>query len=164
MSDPILVVETVIAQLVLVVSEGPQVTLDVQETSALLVAPSEPGPPGPQGPSATQLIGVAGQILSGHMAVIAPLGSVTYASADNALHAGKVIGVTLGAAQIGASVTIQTSGPVIENTWTWTPGPIFVGLNGQLVQAPPAAAFVQCVATAISATEILVGLEPPILT
>jgi len=104
--------------------------------------------------------------ISGHRAVILQAdGSIAYASADDADHADAVLGVSVNAAADGDTVTVQAAGILIEASLGLTAGPVFVGLNGQLVSAPPpGAVFIRQVGAALAADRLLVDLRPPIRT
>lgn len=106
----------------------------------------------------------AGQPLSGHRAVrLAGSGAVRFASADDITQAGLVAGVTLHAAEEGEPVAVAIVGEVVEPSWSFAPGPVFLGLNGALVQAPPASGFVQPMGTAITPTRLIVERGTPII-
>ena len=101
----------------------------------------EPGPPG-SGTAVNQLVitGIAATALSGHRAVTRrPDGTIEYASADNPAHLNLPIWITTGAAAMGAPVDGVAYGELIEPTWSWTPGPLFLGLNGTITQTVPTA-------------------------
>jgi hypothetical protein len=97
--------------------------------------------------------------LSGHRAVKA-LTDGTLAYVDNATSGdiGLCVGITITAASSGASINYQANGPIIYGGWSWVEGPIFVGLNGQLTQTPPTSGFIQRVATALSATSLILSI------
>jgi hypothetical protein len=106
----------------------------------------------------------AGEPLSGHRAVrLAGSGTVRVASADDIAQAGLVAGVTLHAAEEGEPVAVAIVGEVVEPSWSFAPGPVFLGLNGALVQAPPASGFVQPMGTAITPTRLIVERGAPII-
>lgn len=135
--------------------------------TALQVGPQ--GPPGAQGPAGASAdqsatIFTAGAALSGHMAVRAVGdGSVLYASADQPGQAGTLVGVTTGAAASGAQVSVVADGPIDEPSWSWAPGPVWLGLNGALTQGLPQSGILQRVGLALSPTRLLVAIQPPIL-
>ena len=125
---------------------------------AVVVAQGPPGPPG--GSTTSRLASVS---LSGHRAVISTGAGAAYASADVLEHSRLILGVTTGAAAQGSPVTIQVTDEIEEGSWSWEPGPVFLGLSGQLVQpAPTGVAFVRQVGVALTATRLLVTPMPPI--
>jgi hypothetical protein len=123
------------------------------------------GPSGPPGVGVSNTL-VAQQALGGHRAVIAVgLNGADYANTLDEAHFGRVIGVTLGAADALAEVIVQTAGPLDETSWDWVPDTdIWLGYNGLLTQTPPrVAAFVQRVGFALTPTRIWVDLSEPVL-
>jgi hypothetical protein len=107
---------------------------------------------------------VAGEPLSGHRAVrLAGAGTVRVASSGDIAQAGLVLGVTTGAAEEGSPVAVMVVGEVDEPSWSFAPGPVFLGLNGALVQAPPASGFVQQMGTAVYSTRLIVERAAPII-
>jgi hypothetical protein len=110
--------------------------------------------------------GTAASALSGHRAVTpAPDGSLGYASNDNAAHLHAPLWITSGAASSGAQVEALMLGTMIEPSWSWTPGPVYLGATGQLTQTPPAgpgAQFLAQVGTATSPTSLFVDRSPSI--
>jgi hypothetical protein len=103
----------------------------------------------------------AGEALGGHR-VVKIAATAEYASADDAAGCDQTLGVTTGAAAKGASVTVRTYGALTELTWTWTSGPVYLGLAGQLTQTPPASGVVLQIGTAETATRIFVNPQIPI--
>lgn len=107
---------------------------------------------------------IAGEILSGHRAVIIDAdGLVYYADSTNSAHKYKVVGITQGAASLGAIAFIQTFGELIEPSWTWTVGtPIWISTGGLLTQTTPIAGFALEIAIPITATKIFIQQKMPI--
>lgn len=115
-----------------------------------------------------QFIGKAGTDLGGHRAVKKDsFNLVQYASSDNILDVGKVLGITLGASLTGSSISIVREGEIEEPSWNWLLDmPIFLSSNGQLTQVVPSYptyAFSQILAFPITPTRILVTIREPIL-
>lgn len=110
--------------------------------------------------------GVAAVTLSGHRVVTPQAdGQLNYASNDNAAHLAAPLWITVGAASPGASVDVLLFGLMIEPSWSWTPGPVYLGTNGVLTQTPPAApgaVFIVQVGTATSPTSLFVDRAPSI--
>ncbi|MBN9321360.1 MAG: hypothetical protein J0H24_04495 [Delftia acidovorans] len=138
----------------------------VEETEILAVA--EQGPPGRQGqpgpPGGTTTVKVGPLSISGHSVVACDsAGELVAADATNPAHRGAVLGVVADAYSPGDDAVVQT-GYVLEHAgWTWAPGPVLVGLSGQLAQAPPAGAlFAQVIGRARSSTRVLIDINPPI--
>lgn len=95
------------------------------------------GPPGPAGPVGGFVTRTAGEALGGHRAVVIGADGKAYLALPVEPQAMAVFGVTTGAAMAGASVTIQCAGPMTEPTWTWAPGPVWLGADGVPVQVLP---------------------------
>lgn len=148
------------------------VTVIVGAPEVTVVGPDMPGPPGPRGPDGPQgppggttFTRVAAQALSGQRVVKAVAGGYAdYASADEDTDALLIEGITTGAASSGDEVTIQNTGELTEESWSWSLGPVFCGLNGQLTQTPPNATWICQIALAIDPTTIVIGIRPPIFT
>lgn len=136
--------------------------LQAVTATALQVGPQ--GPPGSITGDGSVPTFTAGAALSGHMAVRAVGdGSVVYASADQPSQAGTVLGITTGAAQAGAQVSVVTAGPVDEPSWAFAPGPVWLGLNGALTQVLPQGGMLQQIGIALLPTRLLVAITPAIL-
>ena len=120
------------------------------------------GPPGPAGGETTVKVGP--QAISGHSVVACDAaGELVAADATNPAHRNAVLGMVADAYSPGDDAVVQT-GYVLEHSgWTWTTGPVLVGLAGQLAQAPPAGAlFAQVIGQALSPTRVLIDVHPPI--
>lgn len=108
---------------------------------------------------------IAGQTLSGHRVVKAN-GSGHAVYADNTVIGDSqlLLGMTLGAAVIGNSVTIAQSGNIVEPSWSWAPGqPVFLGATGAITQTPPSVGFLVTVGVAMTPTSMLMSLKQPIV-
>jgi hypothetical protein len=120
------------------------------------------GPPGPTGGYALQY--TAGEALGGHRAVVLnDMGEVVYADNTILTHANKVLGITTGAASMGAMATIQTGGEMTEPSWSWVlDTPIWLSSSGMLTQVAPVTGFSLIVAFPVSATKAIISLREPI--
>lgn len=132
--------------------------------AALVTGPKgEPGATEVQYPALAQGQGVLG----GHRVVMLTAdGTVNYADARNPEDARRILGITTGAAVNGESANIQTTGPMIESSWSWVPDePVYLGQDGLLTQTVPtwpSAAFLRVMGVAISPTTLLIGMGPVI--
>lgn len=110
---------------------------------------------------------VAGEILSGHQAVvISNLGKAFKAERLTADNMFRIAGITQGAAALNAVVSILALGVLTEPSWTWTAGlPVFLGHAGALTQTPPTAGdgFQIVIGPALSATSIYVNPSSPLV-
>ena len=103
--------------------------------------------------------------IGGHRVVVQNAdGSVSYASSDNAGHAGRVLGVSAGAASSGAEIPVQTMDVISEASWSWTPDmPVYLGLNGLLAQdVSSVGLFVLVIGVALSATRVFINIQMPV--
>jgi len=74
------------------------------------------------------------------------------------------LGITINAASANGLVNVATAGELSDSSWSWTPGaPVLLGANGTLTQTAPSTYTVQ-VAAALTATTIVVRINPPIIT
>ena len=114
--------------------------------------------------SGSALTVTAGAALGGHRMVVLNGGGVAiYADCTEATHAGKVLGMTLGAIADGDSGDVLRSGEVVEPSWNWTlDAPVFLGTAGQLTQVQPVSGFSQIVGFPVSTTKLFVSLREPI--
>lgn len=130
--------------------------------SRVVVAAGRQGIPGPAGNAV--ITGTAGQALGGHRMVTTNASNqVIYASNAVPAHAGRVIGMTTGAASNGAAATIQTAGAITESGWAWTPGSLlWLATDGQISSTPPATGWVQAIGYAQTATTIFLHLQQAI--
>lgn len=138
---------------------------DIELRKIAVGAPGPQGPQGPAGPSggaSFQLI--ASGAIGGHRVVISDgAGNASYADSSNVSHAGKVAGISLGAVSSGASVNVASSGEIVEPTWGWGAGLVYLGVNGVLTQTAPTSGFLQVIGVALSATRIVVSLQIPVI-
>ncbi len=120
------------------------------------------GPAGPAGDAITVKVGPLP--ISGHSVVACNAqGELIAADATNPAHRGAVLGVVADAYSPGDDAVVQTGFVLEHSGWAWAPGPVLVGLAGQLAQAlPPGALFSQVIGEALSATRVLIDINPPI--
>lgn len=102
------------------------------------------------------------QAIGGHRVVIATDTGCDYASASVIAHIGKVIGMTNSAWESGVEAEIFTTGEIIEPSWNWHLGQVFLSDNGLLTQTVPNTGFIQQIGKAVSPTRIILILQPPI--
>lgn len=105
----------------------------------------------------------AGEDIIGHSAVVIIADEVYTADVTDETHLNKIVGIAINSANDGGEVKIQTNGIMTENSWTFSDGAVFVGLNGVLTQSIPSEAlFVYQIGSAINETEINISLKTPI--
>lgn len=146
-----------------------EVQILAQEVEVIqIVSVAEQGPrgiqgiPGPAGGATLVTVGAAP--ISGHTAVaLGADGLLIYADCTNPSHLGAVLGVVANAYGAGEPAVVQTSFDLSHAGWAFTPGPVFAGAGGAIVQTlPPGAVFAQVLGYALSATRIHIDVQPPI--
>lgn len=154
----------VVTEVELLVGECCEEMLVEQVTTTELLETAQQGPPGPPGaPGSILHTATSAEALGGHRAVIVSSAGVTYADSSVESHAGRVAGVTVAASSIGSPASFQSSGKLVEASWSWTPdADIWLGSSGILTQTyPSGAAFAQRMGYAISPTEMWIDLTEP---
>lgn len=92
-----------------------------------------------------------------------PSGLLIPADCTLGAHMGAVVGIVDQAWSPGDDAEVQNAFVLSHAGWAWTPGPVFVGADGRLVQTLPLdAIFSQVVGHAVSATNVLIDLQPPV--
>lgn len=135
------------------------------DTVSIVINTGQEGPQGPAGPAGdgSNLTKIAGTAIGGHKVVIAYGNTgAQLADKDTASHMHVVLGVTKGAASQGSPVEIQTVGEMIEPSWVWVNGPVFLGSNGIMTQTPPTTGFQLQIGTAIAPTVLMIKIGAPI--
>lgn len=144
------------------------VVLEQSEPEEIIVTEAVQGPPGPPGPigpaGGATLVTVGAAPVSGHTAVaLGADGLLIYADCTDPSHLGAVLGVVANAYGAGDPAVVQTSFDLSHAGWSFTPGPVFAGAGGAIVQTlPPGAVFAQVLGYALSATRIHIDVQPPI--
>ena len=141
-----------------------EVDTDVEVLEAAAQGPRGPqGIPGPVGGATTVMVGAAP--ISGHTAVALDSGGLlVYADCTNPAHIGAVQGVVASAYSPGDLAVVQTDFELVHAGWSFSPGPVFVGASGALVQVlPVGAVFAQVIGYALAPTRIRVDVQPPIV-
>ena len=124
------------------------------------------GIPGPRGPAGDEtVVRVGATPLSGHTAVaLDGAGQLVYADCTVAAQLGTTLGVLANAHAAGETALVQMNYDLAHAGWAFTPGPVYVGAGGALVQTLPlGAAFVQVIGYATAADRIRVSIQPPVL-
>lgn len=100
-------------------------------------------------------------IFIGHAIGIDSNGDFYLVKSTNPAHSGKCVGVSESSSLAGQNIRVITAGPFDKAAYSFTPGePVFVGPNGELTQVVPTSWFEQQVGVAITATKILIDIEP----
>ena len=141
-----------------------EVDTDVEVLEAAAQGPRGPqGIPGPVGGATTVMVGAAP--ISGHTAVALDSGGLlVYADCTNPAHIGAVQGVVASAYSPGDLAVVQTDFELVHAGWSFSPGPVFVGASGALVQVlPVGAVFAQVIGYALTPTFVRIDVQPPIV-
>ena len=141
-----------------------EVDTDVEVLEAATQGPRGPqGIPGPAGGATTVMVGAAP--ISGHTAVALDSGGLlVYADCTNPAHIGAVQGVVGNAYSPGDLAVVQTDFELVHAGWSFSPGPVFVGASGALVQVlPVGAVFAQVTGYALAPTRVRIDVQPPIV-
>ena len=145
------------------------VVLEQSEPEEIIITEAVQGPPGPPGPIGPEggatVVTVGAPPLSGHTAVAMDAdGLLIYADCTNPAHIGAVQGVIANAYGAGDLAVVQTGFELVHAGWSFSPGPVFVGASGALVQTlPMGAVFAQVVGYALAPTRIRIDVQPPIV-
>lgn len=118
-----------------------------------------PGPPGPPGPPTPPVILVAAQTIHGRRAVRAVDGQALHPRINIDDDAGQVIGISLNSSNVGGAVQVKTAGTITEQSWEWLPGPVYVGDEGVLTQAPASEGWLLVVGRAINTNTIDIDVD-----
>ena len=151
----------------LIIDDESEIIIEVDTDVEVLEAAAQ-GPRGPQGipgpAGGATLIPVGGVPLSGHSAVaLSADGTLSRADCTHSAHRGSVLGIVANAYVAGADAVVSNNTPLEHAGWAWAPGPVFVGIAGQLTQSlPPGALFSQVIGQAVSPTRVLIDVQPPI--
>lgn len=105
------------------------------------------------------IIATAGTALSGHRAVVVASDIATYADSTTNPAA---TGITTGAVTNGSAVTVQTTGEMVEPSWNWSNGSVYLGSTGLLTQTLPSSGAIVEIGIATAPTKLLIRLQPPI--
>lgn len=136
-----------------------RVSFAPQGGTRVLVARPGRGPQGePGAPGDVQSV-ECGEAISALRVIAIINGEGFLANHDDTAHAGRVAGLTLTAANQGATTSVRMFGRVTDASWNWTAAELFVGLNGMLTQTPPSTGFMQSIARVESPDTIFIALS-----
>lgn len=110
------------------------------------------------------IVGIA-PITAGYMVTPDGASGLSLASADNLLHFSVSVGVATQTGNTGDAIQYVSSGYITNTGWAFTTGkPLFLGLNGELIQAPlpSTLTFIQQIGVAVSATTAMISISPAI--
>ena len=134
--------------------------IDVHVDEQVVVV-SERGTPGAPGASGI-VTAIAGETIHAQRAVRVADGVLYHPDTSNTAHAPSVIGIALQSVATGEACTVRTAGTVTEPSWSWSPGFVFCGDDGQLTQAP-GSGWLLVIGRAINPTTLDVDVDDPII-
>lgn len=107
---------------------------------------------------------IAAATVGGHRAVRTQSdGRVLYANQTDTSKGFSVLGITLNSAIENGAVQVQRDGPITFSGWSWAPDlPVFLGLNGELTQTPPATGVLIVIGNAATPTSITIRIGAPL--
>jgi hypothetical protein len=123
------------------------------------------GPPGPAIPAGTPSYVAAAELIAFKVVALADDGRMIHADNTVAAHASAVLGIVLTSPAADEAAAVQRNGEVINTGWSWLPTQtLFLGTNGALVTAPPAApaVFSLSVGLAVAGNKVIVNIGQPI--
>lgn len=103
--------------------------------------------------------------ISGHRVICTDSAGVPInCDAATVSHANMAIGISVGAAtELGDEIAIQRAGMLVEPSWDFRVGPVYIGINGSLTQTLDGCSFIQQIGVAITPTSVIVGLQPALV-
>lgn len=137
----------------------------------LVQAVGAAGPPGPAGASGTmaqlEFSVVAGFDIAAFHLVVPRMVSPSVRLADNkvAAYVNRPLWLAMASALAGEALPVLANGVAVNPGWAWTQGPVFLGVDGQLTQTPPAppAVFSAQVGYSIGPTSMYLERFAPVL-
>lgn len=125
----------------------------------------EEGPPGPPGPAGgTAVLWPPGETIFGQRVVRAENGLIYHPDVTLVEHAKAVFGISLQSGSAGDDpLQVQVSGELTEPSWNWTPGYVYCGQDGQLVQPAQDIGWLLSIGRAISPTTIIIDIDTPLV-
>lgn len=151
MSQPVIVARQ--ANTPVVVLSGPPTVLTV-------TAPGPRGPAGPAGAVVGATTVAAANVQAWRVIALTPQGGV-HATATDRVLADRVLGISTSTGLVGESVPLVLDG-TIDTPPLWTPGPLFLGLDGELTSTPGVGVVQIQVACAITPSRLIVRPGEPI--
>ena len=109
---------------------------------------------------------VAGETIGSHKIVkLGDNGYLYYASCNVLDDVNKILGLSLNSANVGENVRVLIFGKLSDSSFNFNiDKPIFLGINGQIVQeVPETAVFIQRLGKVLRNNEIMIDLDEPII-
>lgn len=124
------------------------------------------GPPGKDGANGSAYISLpTNKPISGHKLVVTDdNGFATYVDCRQIQHANRVVGLTVHAVTDNGTVSVLSHGDITDASFNFSPGAVFIGIDGELTQLLPVdAVFVQQIGVALSHSRLFVSSFPAIV-
>lgn len=143
--------------------EGAPAVSRKNDTTAVVLVRGVPGPrgePGPAGGTAftRQSTGPLSALVVVWEDEDGNVAALDYRDDD---HIDLICGITV-SATAGGDVDVQRAGQLDDASWNWTPGRVWLGVNGALTQTPPADGNDVLIGYAVSPDRIYIELQDPI--
>ena len=157
-----------IGDLTIVITPPPAISTTLQPpaqtTTTLAVGQGPAGPQGLQGVRGDVVLElVAAATINGHRAIADNgAGQAVHADAATLAHGLAIVGISDGAAALGAVVSARTGGPMHFSGWSWAPGPVFLGLDGVLTQSVPPSAVIALVLGYGNGEQLTINIQPAV--
>lgn len=167
------VVTTVEDEFNVVTVSDVSIVKSIDPTSSV-VATGLQGPTGPQGPkgdtgdpgtgSTVDIQLPTNSVISGWKVIRASnLGFAEYASSDQPSHADTILGISTHSVTDNSLVNVRCSGYMTDNAWSWAPGKLYLGLNGNITQSLPGSGLIQQIGNVLSPNEININIKTSII-
>lgn len=101
----------------------------------------------------------AGEALGGHRAVYVGADAKAYYADPSTADINQPFGITLSSAVLGGTLLVQGEGEIIEPSWTWVPGQIYLGPSGTLTQTPVSTGSLFLLGNSAGPTRMRVALQ-----
>jgi len=122
---------------------------------------NELGSPPASSPDTVTSIEIAGEGVNAHRAIFRF--NQRAFTANNSVNF-FIVGVSVNSALMNAELTIRNFGVLVFNGWSFMPDkPIFFDQLGMLTQTPPTTGVLTIIAHAMSATDIFINIQEPII-
>lgn len=74
----------------------------------------------------------------------------------------QIVGITISGASFSNKIKVKSSGYIEDDFWQFTPGRVWLGVNGQLTQTAPEDGFDVLIGTAVSPKKLFLNIQDPI--
>jgi hypothetical protein len=152
MTESVTIVQRNVERVILQHGAPPQMVVGENRTRVIITYQGVPGRDGSG--SASTITRTAGEAIGGHRAVSVDTGGGALYANPSVADLRVPAGVSNGAAASGQAVTVQTGGVMVEGSWAWVPGPIYLAAGGLLTQSTPTSGAIVIVGHATGPTSM----------